>query len=358
VQIRIPAKAMLFGEYGVLRGGPALVATLVEPHFEITAELVSSPAVSSPKLGVALEFSSDYFEQPLQFDARAQQLSGDSGAAALFIEKCLNVLVSEMHAWSKADLVLRIKVTQAFASELGLGSSSAIVAGLVWLSHWAACHAATDGIANRHLYQPRSFDLAWPQLHGCVLAAQGKGSGYDVAVQYAALEVLDSSIQASPGLWFFQPAGIPVLERIVNARFWQNAGYLLPSGVAAATGAILSTLSGGAAADGYARQHADIAHEAIRRMRDESLWTESKGSHPLADLLSSALAIAQQQGIAGHVERISGLSLLPPGTVYKTMGAGFGDCVWCCPGQMKPVNFLPSGLPHNAIPLFAGNASQ
>jgi hypothetical protein len=152
-------------------------------------------------------------------------------------------------------------------------------------------------------------------------------------------------------------AAVPRLERFVNKRFWQNAGYLLPSGVAAATGVILSKISDGAASDSYARQHSNLAQEAIRRVRDESLWAESKGLHPLADLLSSALAIAQDQGIAGHVERISGLSLLPPGTVYKTMGAGFGDCVWCCSGEMKTASLKSTGLPHDAIPLFAGKVS-
>ena len=352
VQVRIPAKAMLFGEYGVLCGGPALVATLVEPHFEMAAELAGARGSRA-----AVEFISDYFEQPLEFDACARQLSGDSGSATLFVENCLKVLVDQISEWSKAELVLRIKVTKGFGSELGLGSSSAIIAGLVWLCDWAAFHAGTDSNTTQPVHQPAAFELAWPQLQGCVLAAQGKGSGYDVAVQYASLEMLNSIIQPSPGLWLFQPSTDPKLERIVNERFWQNAGYLLPSGVAAATGAILSSLSGNPASDSYARQHADLAHEAIRRLRDESLWAESKGLHPLADLLSSALAIAQQQGIAGHVERISGLSLLPPGTVYKTMGAGFGDCIWCCSEEMKAVNYLSSGLPHDAIPLFAGRVA-
>jgi hypothetical protein len=354
VQIRIPAKAMLFGEYGVLRGGPALVATLVEPCFEMVADLVSTRSS-----GAAVEFSSDYFQQPLEFDGRAQQLSGDSGAAALFIENCLKELVHQISEWTKAELVLRIKVTKSFASELGLGSSSAIISGLVWLCDWASHQARVISIdgAAKLFYQPRVFDLAWPQLHGCLLAAQGKGSGYDVAVQYASIEILGSGMEFSPSLWSFQPSGAPALERIVNRRFWQMAGFMLPSGVAAATGAILKNLSGTAASETYAQQHAGLALEAIRRLRDESLWVESKGLHPLADLLSSALAIAQLQGIAGHVERISALSLLPPGTVYKTMGAGFGDCIWCCSGEMSSVNDLPAGLPHDTIPLFAGKVS-
>lgn len=385
--IRIPAKAMLFGEYGVLHGGPALVATLAQPFFEMEADL--APARES---GVAAGFCSDFFQHPLTFDVRATQISGDSGAAAEFIQRCFAALGEPLSALSEAGLALRIKVTKSFPSELGLGSSSAIIVGLVWLSNWAHCLAVAVAKTPKFLNDShgvplpspnRNFADAWPELQRCLAAAQGKGSGYDLAVQYAALERAQKGRQPSTGLWCFQPlAGkgdavfggiamktIPKVELLQNERFWNRAGFLLPSGAAAATGAILHKLSADSGAAHFAQQHADLAREAIKRVRDEKLWLEDTGSHPFADLLSSALAIAQQQGIAGHVAGMAALALLPPGTVYKTMGAGFGDCIWCVSSQVGDCVPTPHSrqetsdhesqgvMPQEAIPLFAKGLS-
>ena len=362
----VPSKAMLFGEYGVLYGGPALVATLPHPRMVFEAEILSCARLSS--LGAAgvpmgqesLRFWSPMVAAPISFGPDGEALDGArrSQGPVRFIAACLGALAGKLHTLAAARVVLSVRVTEEIAPELGLGSSSALLVGLAALVNRAVALVAGEDNRGCGVTEVLAQE-SWHQLLGCLRAAQGRGSGYDLAAQSVAAHWMDpvSVVQTatSPGdamlegdaevmqgrLWTFVPAaaqlqggGVPQLFEWVEHPFWNQSGWLLPSGIAAATGAVLG--AAGRREEEFAERHSALANEALKRLGDRALWSSTAPVAPFAELCDAALALAREQGIADHARAGASLDLLRAELAYKTMGAGCGDCLWIVPRRQGP----------------------
>ncbi len=334
IAVRVPAKAMLFGEYGVMLGGPAVVMTLSQESFVLAGSWQKATRLemgSAEKDPIALRFSSDFFERELQVPLSWLQPDGGGEAACTKEEQfVLRVLQACSQVFPVPTLQdgreLHLRVVQSFSPSLGFGSSSALIAGIVHL------FAALVG------EKASSIRSAWPLLIAALRRAQGRGSGYDVAVQYVAAQWLNGpaeQLDLKPQLWVFRPCAqgdVPGLKQLENEHFWSRCGYFVPSNQWAPTAKILREQAK-ADLDHYGPLHAALAEEACDVLGQTDLW-EDLDQHPLAPLMDASLALARSQGIADHVDA---LKLEDRNVVaLKTMGAGCGDSVWVLPAEKSP----------------------
>lgn len=409
--LTVPAKAMLFGEYGVLYGGPALVATLAEPCFVFQMrleEIAKKAAVHSPLPVVT--FESEMVGLPVSFDGQGRAVTDfENQGPVAFLSRIFGSLNQELRLIESAGLCLRICIDRAYAPDLGLGSSSAVIAGIVALvmqatsavSRQHGAHQGTDpgkasGVPGALRLQGFGSlnQSTWGLLRGALHAAQGRGSGYDVAVQFLAaqwstvlspelntslLRELDQGPQPEPEippkgrLWTFwpsqrnaslppepadafpiQPPGgvqVPQVDQWTDHPFWLHAGWLLPSGQAAATQEILRKPNTNEPL--YAQEHAGLAVRAWHRVNKQSDWLATGGPHPFADLFDEALELAQAQGIAHHLGTYSELAQLRNLMAYKTMGAGHGDSVWAVSRVLRGSQTLDPPLPNGGRSVIA-----
>jgi diphosphomevalonate decarboxylase len=349
---RVPAKVLLFGEYGLLSGGAGFVLTLPDHACVVRVELDSATErvedeATMPRLRVESAFFGD--AGPLVVDAAAWSAwrtevergipAGERAPGERDARFFLSILFPYGGALRVARIsAVRVFVLRAFSPSLGFGSSSAITAGI---------HAALDAC----LGLPASLARALASVR----LFQGRGSGYDVAVQRAAEGTL------SPRLWRVTPQGnsshgdavavgpagpvgpagrefelADACVDLSSAAFdmWRKElatgipGFaILPSRVYAPTAEILDaaaakvTLGNSSLEDDHApgAAHADLA----------AAW-EATGFalRALPDLFARSRAVARRQGLfgaaGGPFARICAV-LEEARVCFKTTGAGHGD---------------------------------
>jgi hypothetical protein len=374
----VPAKAMLFGEFGVLYGAPALAATLPKPAMAFEWSLVRR---TQEDLGEPQSFfrPTVVFESELMGGAVGFDVAGvvqgstdrDSQKAVLFVSRALSALSEEASTIARFDCQLRIRVNRAFSPALGLGSSSAVLVALVLLlRHAAGCLTQEPCGAGEQLdalevgrspWCPWDT-LLWQRLMDVLRRSQGRGSGYDMAIQCRAAQwfpdqrtLEEAARLGSPKLWSFMapnnstsPRGdLPQIEAFEGHPFWLWAGWLLPSGQAADTGRLLAQRS--QKEEIFAASHGDLARRALDTLKMQACWCtvgpeESNASgqgrpteHPFAPLMDASLDTAIKQGIAAHLDHWPELSLMREHVAYKTMGAGCGDSLWVVPRRFGPL---------------------
>lgn len=361
----IPAKAMLFGEYGVLKGGPALVLTW--PSFCLQLE-ARQPMGEAAGVSGCVRFSSSLLGSDLVVDAEGRPVAKvptSPQSPAAFVSRALAALI-DMFGPPPAGLELRVQ--SAYPPRLGFGSSSALVVAL-YLAFLESNHPGSvdqpisSQTSDAALSVSESDVLkAWPQhwlrLFRVLRAAQGKGSGYDVAVQFWA--ALCWPVASGPKLWLFRPnlrpvgskgqifdsspqkcsSATPEVKQLHCPLFWRGCGFFVESLVTAPTAHVLAELNE-VDLEPHFRLHSERAEEAVKIFENTDVWSEwvqSGGSlpHPLSGVVSACLEVAREQGIAGHIEPLQLTTAWARVVeewqgrepVFKTMGAGRGDSVW------------------------------
>jgi hypothetical protein len=364
--ISVPAKAMLFGEYGVLEGGAAVAVTW--PSYRMTLR-IRRPSLSEEQAAGGLGcvwFESALLSSQLVLDAQGSCLSMAHESAQSpdrFVARALGALL-ELFGPPHSGLV--VQVTDSFHPGLGFGSSSALLVGL-YLAFLEAHEPGSTGICAaapqnrqagaRRAFVLQSWPLHWPRLHQVLRTAQGNGSGYDIGVQFwAALSLAQTAL---PQLWVFRPGSggpghLPLVRELDCPLFWRGCGHFVESLASAATGQVLADLDRQGSSVSFDR-HSALAEEAIRVIEDTEAWEdwiahEGAKAHPLSAQVSACLHVAQEQGIAGHIEPMIATEAWTRAVIdyggrtpiFKTMGAGRGDCVWVLPA--RPQAFEPGLL--------------
>ncbi|MEN9810587.1 MAG: hypothetical protein RLZZ488_2154 [Pseudomonadota bacterium] len=300
--VSVPAKAMLFGEYGVLRGGPA--AVFVFSKFCMTLEF-SLTRCAQPD-DAFCELQSDFFAQPVRLAVseieRSASSQGESEARNL---ACYLSGFGEF----LNDKQLSVRVVQSFSPAFGFGSSSALLSAFqIALSQLSGGTALTPDY--------------WHRIYRALILLQGKGSGYDIAAQSWSAAGAHSHVDALLG---FSNTDLsrrslqPVLRPIDMAREeMAQLGCFVQTGVRSDTRAVLNQQP--AKPNEFYEKQAEWAQKFIDKpssahaaqlCRESSLWARRHGLLPETNDLRAFTDACDAQQIA-----------------WKTMGAGHGDCLW------------------------------
>ncbi len=327
ISFYVPAKAMLFGEYGVLYLGKAIALTFYQHSFHIDIQL--QPTQSSGKVIVKSLF---FTENPLEFNLTDNLNSSDNRDLCFF----KNLL----HPWNQhlKNKNLYIEIKNSFNPDLGFGSSSALIAGIS-KGLWKLLFNDIEFLDNEQF---------WSSVRESLNRIQGSGSCYDVAVQLAASQEDIPTVKTQ--LWLFQnrhESSIPIIKNITLSDRIENYGFFIKTSVYSDTSNILKGFHSQEKKKEFAAQHALLADKFIE---DSSLL------HTIS-LMKQSLKIAQKQELIPKnilnlnklLDKLNDLQI-----PYKTMGAGHGDCLWVLYDRHKFIKEF--AIPDSDIP-FAFNTN-
>lgn len=317
--VRVPAKALLFGEYGLLFGKTGVVAVLPQPVFDLRVTLAP---------GEGVEVRSAFFPAGRIFFALGKE---EADPATRLLRGAL---------WPFAGALQGVRaiidVERAFPPDLGLGSSSALIAAIHFCLERLLATQLESGAAVR-----------WRRLQESLEQGQGGGSGYDVWTQFHAASVIDGEAAVADGeameqrpelriSTFVRPAadvprnalsaaGVPRNARLANAEALRaELGILVRSGSYSCTATALQTHGG---SEAFAMAHARIAEAASALPwtpdRLKSWFQESRAVAHAQGILPRAAELPESEAFAILLRWLEGA-----GVEYKSMGAGGGDCLW------------------------------
>ncbi|MDR1910308.1 MAG: hypothetical protein LBQ26_00495 [Holosporales bacterium] len=285
----LPGKALLFGEYGLLLGSPGVVVTL--PAFRMQVSCVVQDASSTPVIQIYSAFLKTG-RATLRSDA-LEENGFFQGILAPY-----KAMLEQFYANGK-DFVITIE--KGFPPHLGVGSSSALLASL---------HAFLFDYLSQGQEAPLTSPVFFHHLHDSLKRIQGTGSGYDATVQLAASQM------SHPQLWRYQqPPITPVPDFAPITGSSGHYGTLLATQVYANTKVALAQFSKEKHAK-YAQAHAALAEAFLKDPCPDRCPT----------LIAKAQHIQKQQGHLPNIDLINNLERAR--VPFKSLGAGFGDCVW------------------------------
>lgn len=286
-----PAKALLFGEYGVLYGGQAVVLTFTKYRFTIDFSL--TPKENQNKRAHVCVESAFFASGGISFEC---------GAAA---EGEVRFFVNALKPWETAlqGYDLHIAVRESYASALGFGSSSAILA-LVYTFLWE-CFFPQEPLST----SPKLTQL----VHLGLQCVQNGGSAYDIFCQMAAMAPTKQH-----QLWSYSMVGETLAQRVqplfVPLETLQKFGSFLQTSIYSDTALALQRFSQSERKYDFAQGHKAIAGQFLQDISLKNLEASMRASHALASAQGLFLPAAEKSYFHGQP--------------YKTMGAGYGDCLW------------------------------
>ena len=195
-------------------------------------------------------------------------------------------------------------VLKSFSPALGFGSSSALFSGMMRFFY--------------SYFKNQSLLDNWQTVLSCLHGFQGKGSGYDVALQSQRFSeqkpTLYSIVFPDTHAPKIQP--LPLLASASKAHW----GAFLPTGQWSQTASALQQFQKftGSEKKAFARRHADLAQDFLQRPCPSQL----------PSLFSRSRLIASQQGILPKNHNLQSSQVH-----WKSMGAGLGDCLWITPKE-------------------------
>lgn len=317
--VSVPGKALLFGEYGVMRGGEAVAVCL--PNFKMSVDFSFTEAKAEPLYSLA----SDYLRRTIV--VQQSKLGQFLESAEANEERNLACYLSGFSEFLQC-VTLSAKVSREFAPSLGFGSSSALL---------SAFHIAlAERFFSSNLAAQLSNSEFWRPLYTSLMSLQeGRGSGYDVALQTWA--ALNCKQEFAPTVLRFRDAAYGQAgERAVfspeisvvpmSATELGHMGCFVESGVRSETRRVLQNMEKGKIESGFYEQQKSFAKRflaepmldnAMRLCREASFLALSYGLLPATYSLQSFTRRCDSLGIA-----------------WKTMGAGYGDCLWVIANRM------------------------
>lgn len=273
MKFKVPGKALLFGEYGVLKGFPAIAMSV--PSYMMEIEILKG---SKQRWWATIE--SQLLSDSLVIDGHSSDSESDH--AQFFY----SILVQYQTFFETHSL--EIKVTKSFSPGLGLGSSSSFMASL-----------------HKFFQLELNFSDAklWENIFESIKLFQGKGSGYDVSVQLASMGHTEPE-------YFSYTLEKPIPKLVEVKPF--VAGVFVETGVISKTREVILLQQ-----NDYSNAHGELASE----------YLNIKSKNELGNLMNRSKAVSLKQGILfSETELVRTLDRhsIP----FKTMGAGGGDCLW------------------------------
>lgn len=321
---KVPAKALLFGEYGLLRGGSAAAVLLPQFNFQLSFALDDSKNALHN-----FGFKSSFFSNDVCLSSDVLQ----SGDTTSLIEEQRN-LYCYLSQYRQALLgrSLQAEVTEAFSPAYGFGSSSAIQAAFhLFLANLQSSNSIRFGDLD---------DEFWEKVYATVQLLQGGGSGYDVAVQIfgallssvsgpSVLSFKDSGWSVDTGKRTFSP--IVSELRLANGEL-KKFGCFVETGIRSNTRAVLRSA--------HTQNLDELFFDSQKSLADEFINQPSLDS--AKELCRSASLLAIKYGLLPQTPELMRLTALctASGLPWKTMGAGFGDCLWILASRAEVTDIL------------------
>ncbi|WP_397601310.1 hypothetical protein [Silvanigrella sp.] len=302
VYLCIPAKAILFGEYGVLYGGKAVAVTFFDPCFKISIKIKRFEDNSSIKI------KSDFFSnQIIQFSIHDNNEIIKNDPNILFFSNLIKPWSSYLE-----NCELNIEIQKSFSPSLGFGSSSALIAGIS-AGLWQLI------FQNKEYLNQIEF---WNNVKQSIQNIQGGGSGYDVAVQLAAIE--KNEIDKNTNFWIFQNkmnSIIPNIHAFEPNISLNNLGCFISTNIYSNTTKALHKFQNDKEKLRYANRHSEICESFLELNTMNNLQILMKKSLEIAH--SQKILPIQNKKFNDLISTFNSKQIS-----YKTMGAGHGDCLW------------------------------
>lgn len=298
--VTVPGKTLLFGEYGLLTGGEGVVVTLPSFRFHIGMELKEKNGHAENCL---LSIRSDFFETG-QKSFLLGSLPGAGDADANFWQGLLFPYLDFLNGFETFE----IEIKESFSPSLGFGSSSALVAAVHSFLYRAEFGRDTECLAA---------PVFWERVFIALEKMQSRGSGYDVATQHAA------SYSGHVQFWNYKKGNetVPSLIELEMPRDVLNFGLLVATGNYASTKLAVQKFLADEDKKRAAAAHSELAKDFLGNL----------AAHVLPQLMRRSRAIAREQGILSMPEGQAAQlveALENKGLHFKTLGSGFGDCLW------------------------------
>lgn len=308
----VPAKALLFGEYGLLQGGPAAVVLLPNFKFRIQFSIGHDHFIER-NCTLRSEFlSSDVIldDKSLRF-ADSTTLTGEQRNLYCYLSQ---------HQGALADSSLLAEIIESYSPAYGFGSSSAIL---------TAFHLFFESLSSSTAFEfaqlSRNF---WRKVYASLRLLQGRGSGYDVASQvYGAL----LGALHEPLLLSFNNQGqvvengasefLPQVLRLNTPHEeLKRFGCFIETGIQSDTRAVLKS----AHVQNLDGSFFDLQKFFARTFVKDPSYTTA------AELCFAASQAALQYGLLPQTPALKRFTQMctQARLPWKTMGAGHGDCLW------------------------------
>lgn len=311
-----PGKVFVVGEYAVVDGGPAVVAT-------VTRRLAARVRAQRGRGEVAVRIGSETVRRPLATE-RVDDVPPAARfvtAAALVSARLFGVTATDLEITTASEL-------DPGADKTGLGGSAAVTAATVSALHAIARGQAGDGALDEH-----ARVAAGVYAHRL---AQGGGSAADVVAATAGglvwiegldggdvpLDVASCAARAARADLRWERLALPAplaLEVVASGRSCAT-GPRVARYRAAAAGADAATLRAwGAGMRAAAEAFRTGCHGGDRGLVLRAL-------RAAAALLARLGAIAALPVFTAELRRACALAATLPATAAKPSGAGGGDC--------------------------------
>lgn len=299
--ILVPAKAMLFGEYGVLAYGNAIAVTFYDHQFLIELIIESN----KKNLDSCFTIESSFFKNNKIHFSYKDIIENNSNSENSFFINLLKPWTDELK-----NFCLHLKVVNFYSPSLGFGSSSAIIAGFN-KGLWSYFYPSINALKN---------EFFWKKIRQTVELIQGVGSAYDIAVQYASCENKKNSIQ----LWRFKNSPnsvVPLIEEYNPTELISAYGCFIKTHIYSDTKESLKIFLDSQKKEIIAKQHTKICEDFIKNSSIKNTIKCIKNAFDLA--LEQGILPLHNNELKKRVD-----ALLKYNIPFKTMGAGYGDCLW------------------------------
>ncbi len=317
--VKIFAKGMLFGEYAVLQGFPAVAVTFPSPCFLIDLTLLQ------PADNGKITIKSAFFRvKEIEFASSSLDESVEKDEDSFFFKNLLA-------PWSKflKECHLTIDIKTSFMPSLGFGSSSAIIAGIsaFLAEYFLGFENASDLLSSEEF---------WLKLRESLMRIQGNGSGYDIGVQLASYSRRFSHTQC----WKYlnqleKKTAVPLIENFgENSLDMKTWGCFVKTHSYSNTSKVLNKFQTQKNKYQLVEALGEISNLFLQQPTTENIAFLMKESREIcSNFFSDDLFL---QDIFKRLDSVP----------FKTMGAGGGDCLWvlCSQAELIKLGFQESDI--------------
>ncbi|WGL59098.1 hypothetical protein QEJ31_11260 [Pigmentibacter sp. JX0631] len=288
----------------MLNFGKAVAVTFDQYYFQFKIK-VSSNIEHTSSIKIESSFFSSNF---VQFSCK--ELEQNSTIA----DKKTLFFIQLLQPWKQfiQNRNIEISILNSFSPSLGFGSSSAIIAGI-------SAAFNTIFLNDTPIF---SNPILWKNIRQSIKNIQGKGSGYDVAIQLAHYLIEEKKDRTE--FWTFQNqinSEIPNVTKFNLIDDIKLYGCFLKTNIYSDTKKAIHIFSQNSKKEDYAASHTKLAEHFIAEPTLKNLNY----------LMEESFLIANKQNILPlNIESFNNLTqqLKAFNIKFKTMGAGHGDCLW------------------------------